>query len=425
MLAALAVSGCSKDSGEESSISEGLLIDFSLSSGSKTYHAAIDYDAHTAGIGGIVYGKSVTGVSCLLAEDATISPDPQSFVGNWPESQVFTVTSGPVSEEYTVKLNDYEEEIVTEKSVFGYVAVRNGYDGASGFSHIKWDCITHLLAAFVWVKEDGSLDTSAMDPKIEEIRTAAARNGVKVLVSFLSSNGEGFGKAIQTESLRETLAENMVNYVKEHGLDGIDIDYEEYDNLTANVPNLLDLFSRIRDKMDDGMLLTCAIVPGTFVNYGREWHTYFDYVNVMIYDNFSEGDKETVPQQHSSYEWYVQAIDNIITRYGVPKSKVIPGLPFYGYTWDSIPGVDDALAISYNSIISHFSDVPDITEIDHYRNTYYNGKATIRSKCQYAMDRNLGGVMIWQLFQDAADEEDKLINVVGEVMLPEKQQDNE
>ena len=410
-------SACAKDGGDDTPPSERLLLDFSLSSGDMTYHAAIDYDTHVAKIEGIVFGSAVTGVSCSLADGTSISPDPQEFVGNWPESQVFTVTSGTVSEEYTVILSDYEEEKVIDKAVFGYMAIRNGYDSDCGFKDIEWDCLTHLLAAFIWVNEDGSLDTSAIDPKVEEIRTVASRNGVKVLVSFLSKNGEGFGKAIQTEGLRETLAENMVNYINEHNLDGIDIDYEEYGNLTGNVPKLLDLFTRIRSKMDDDMLLTCAITPGNWLDYGKEWQTYFDYINIMIYDHLSGKD---TPQQHSSYEWYLEAIDNCITMYGMPKSKLIPGLPFYGYTWDNIPGVDNVLAISYNNIIKYFSDVEDITEIDNYRNTYYNGKETIRRKCQYAVDQNLGGVMIWQIFQDAVNEEDKLINVVGEVMFPEK-----
>lgn len=33
------------------------------------------------------------------------------------------------------------------------------------------------------------------------------------------------------------------------------------------------------------------------------------------------------------------------------------------------------------------------------------------------MDEDFGGVMIWQLFQDAYEEDWKLINVVGEVMF--------
>ncbi len=40
-------------------------------------------------------------------------------------------------------------------------------------------------------------------------------------------------------------------------------------------------------------------------------------------------------------------------------------------------------------------------------------------KCQYVMDNDFGGVMIWQLFQDAYQEELKLIKVVGEVIMQE------
>lgn len=43
---------------------------------------------------------------------------------------------------------------------------------------------------------------------------------------------------------------------------------------------------------------------------------------------------------------------------------------------------------------------------------YYNGPDTIAEKTRYAME-NLGGIMIWELTQDAAGEDQSLLQVIG------------
>ena len=71
------------------------------------YHAEIDQSAHTATIGSIQYGGQVTGVDYSLAEGATIAPDPQQFVGDWPATQTVAVTVGEETTNYTVTLPAY------------------------------------------------------------------------------------------------------------------------------------------------------------------------------------------------------------------------------------------------------------------------------------------------------------------------------
>ncbi|KAB5048160.1 chitinase, partial [Bacteroides thetaiotaomicron] len=51
--------------------------------------------------------------------------------------------------------------------------------------------------------------------------------------------------------------------------------------------------------------------------------------------------------------------------------------------------------------------------------TYYNGRPTIANKCKFIKENDYAGVMIWQLFQDAHNDnyDLKLINVVGREMM--------
>jgi len=86
---------------------------------------------------------------------------------------------------------------------------------------------------------------------------------------------------------------------------------------------------------------------------------------------------------------------------GIPKEKVTLGLPFYGYGF----GVNAPESMSYQDIVNKY---PASWNVDQLTVTgggviYYNGSATIQDKTIFAL-KNAGGVMIWQLLQDAAGE---------------------
>jgi GH18 family chitinase len=96
-----------------------------------------------------------------------------------------------------------------------------------------------------------------------------------------------------------------------------------------------------------------------------------------------------------------------------PPSKLLLGLPFYGYSWneDDEPGQ----AYTYAEILAKYpgEDVANKDQIDHL---YYNGKATIVKKCRWAIENKIAGVMIWQIGQDAASDKDSLLEAIGTTM---------
>ena len=95
------------------------------------------------------------------------------------------------------------------------------------------------------------------------------------------------------------------------------------------------------------------------------------------------------------------------------------GLPFYGYSWEeSLQGAVDAVrGIRYSGILKHLGN--EAADNDNIGKTYYNGRPTIANKCKFIKENDYAGVMIWQLFQDAHDDnyDLKLINVVGREMM--------
>lgn len=409
--------GCS-DSNEVTATKPAAQIEqFTIQCGGTYYRGNINEETKVIRISGITSRKVITGVKYQLSGGASISPNPLE-VKRWENEQKFTVTgSDNQTEVYTVLLPDlqYEPDVVP-RVVIGYLPAGDG-DFDSQFDNLHWESLTHINVSFAHVKSDGTLNTSKVtDAKLRQIRAKAQEYGVKVLISINKNTTGEFTAAIKNETSRNALAANIIAFTKGNQLDGFDIDYEEYDNWNANFPSLLAFIKSLHENKEESMLMTCAVVS-RWLNYTTEWQNYFDYINLMSYD---KGCYTETPVQHSSYEDFVADLNYWVNTCKVPKSKIVGGLPFYGYSWDDGINKDEVRAVRFNGVLKFFGDthgLEAVADADNISKTYYNGRPTIRKKCQYIMDNDFGGVMIWQLFQDAYQEELKLINVVGEVIV--------
>lgn len=377
-----------------------------------SYNGEVDDANKTITVRGISNLDLIVGVSYKLSPGATISPNLESVV--WKNKQQFTVSNQEEKSVYTVLIEVKDDTAVDVYSpvVIGYLPL-NDHEYSASFDAVKWEHLTHLNASFARVESDGSLDLNEVASRISETRDVAHANNVKILISVHKKSSGSFIKAIDSETKRKKLAQQIIDFTRYNNLDGFDIDYEDYDNWNANFHNLLEFVKDLHKIKDDNMLMTCA-VETPWLDYGIEWHKYFDYINLMSYGFKALNSDE--PVQHSPYSKFVDDILYWEEMFEAPKHKIVAGLPFYGFSWDDISGRDKARGIRFHRILSAFAEVEDIADRDSYSKTYYNGKNTIRQKCQYAVDNKYGGVMIWQLFQDAYEDKDKLINVVGETV---------
>lgn len=402
-------SSCSKSDNASLNNPETKIEYWNLLSNSISYNGDIDELNKRIVVRGVPDIADITGASYKLSSQAAISPDPATVT--WEKEQSFTVSNQNKTSTYTVTI----EEKIDDKYkpvVIGYLPL-DDYEYSSGFDGVKWQYLTHINASFARASSDSDLDVSQVTSRIIETRDVAHANKVKILISVAKKSPGEFTKAIESENKRKKLAKQIVDFTRENRLDGFDIDYEDYDNWDANFPNLLAFAKELNRVKDRNMLMTCAVVS-RWLNYGKEWHVYFDYINLMSYD-YDVFNSE-IPAQHAPYSRFVDDLTYWQNVSNAPKQKIVGGLPFYGYSWDDIPGRDKVRGIRFHNILSTFTTVEDIANRDSYSKTYYNGKSTIRQKCQYTIESEYGGVMIWQLFQDAHNEKDKLINVVGETM---------
>lgn len=275
---------------------------------------------------------------------------------------------------------------------------------------IDYTRITHLNIAFENPDVNGNLSYSAANTKyIAE----AHKHGVKVLVS-IAGGSASHNPAVQeryfqliNDQNRAAFVEKLSAYVTNHNFDGLDVDLEG-PAINADYGEFIQELSAA--LKGTGKLLTSAL---SHVNGGPkvpdDAMKLFDYINIMAYDATGPWQPD-LPGQHSSYEFALESLEYWVTR-GLPKEKAILGVPFYGYGF----GDDFNEGIGFAQILKKYPDAQDKDEVGN--TIYYNGLPTIRKKTQHVVDEGYGGIMIWQLAQDAAGSF-SLLTAIAEIANP-------
>jgi GH18 family chitinase len=281
--------------------------------------------------------------------------------------------------------------------------VPNWIDVKSFAETIDYAKITHIDIAFENpVNDRGDL---SFNPKDDVLIAKAHANNVKVLVSIGGGAAAG-NKTLQaryfdliSDAKRVGFAVKLSTYVADHGFDGLDVDIEGPSINKDYGAFIRDLSAVMKPK---GQLLTAALSQG----YGGKSvpdsvFEQFDFVNVMAYDGAGSWNPNA-PGQHSSMEFAKRNVEYWLKR-GLPPSKTVLGVPFYGY------GFGKAFrrgSYGYSAIVAKY---PEAASVDQVGETiWYNGVPTIEAKTAYAIDRKLAGMMIWSLDNDVKGEKSLL-----------------
>ncbi|WDF66317.1 glycosyl hydrolase family 18 protein [Flavobacterium sp. KACC 22763] len=295
--------------------------------------------------------------------------------------------------------------LAAQKKVVAYVP--NWVDLNAFSSTIQYSKLTHINIAFENPDANGYLSFNSGSNAI--INAAHAQN-VKVFVS-LGGGSVSEGGAIRdnyfnliTPANRTAFIQKIYDYVVAHNFDGVDVDLEgpaingDYGGFVIALANKLHA---------NGKLISAALSEGYGgANVPSSTFAAYDWINIMAYDATGPWAPNN-PGQHSPYSMAVNQF-NYWTGRGLPASKAIIGLPFYGYGF----GASANQGISYANIVAQY---PGAENLDQVGNTiYYNGIPTIKQKTTFAI-QNAGGVMIWELSQDATGTK-SLLNAINQVI---------
>jgi chitinase len=225
---------------------------------------------------------------------------------------------------------------------------------ASWAGKIDFNKMTHLDLAFGTIKA-GTNDWSlgAPDDDVKAIAKTAHDAHVKVLVSIGGADDDiGIINRYATAANIQPMVDNLDAFITRLDLDGVDVDLERGSGLkvSTNFPDFLaKLIAKLRPQ---GKVVSTALAQYIIEDTGDDasktapWLTSYDFINLMIYNK--------------NIDVYTKELNWWTTQRNIPKSKLTWGVDFTGAT-----NADTIKAL------------------------------TIASKAY-------GGVMAWELSQDAA-----------------------
>lgn len=292
-----------------------------------------------------------------------------------------------------------------------------------GMKKVRYDCLSQINYAFAIPTEDGEIRPLEHPEVAERLIREGHEHGVQVLISvggwsYLDIPLEDtFIKATETPEKTEKLADAIAAMVEEYGFDGADMDWEHPRVKKGSHKQNEYLLELLAQKLHaKGKLLTAAVLGGRdaagndnledqngcSISDAAMGHTdraleLLDFVHIMSYDG---GDGPL----HSSFEFAVACGDYWKNTRGVPAEKLILGVPFYGR-----PG-----GACYADMFSFDpqADQHDTCEVNGVT-AHYNGIPTMRKKTRYAKE-NLGGIMIWEIAEDAYNPDKSLLKAIAD-----------
>ena len=294
----------------------------------------------------------------------------------------------------------------------GYLVVGYfpSYRNPADVPDIKFRMTNVVNYAFFEVTGTGGLNVVSPSTLFAVI-TKARANNAKVFVSINDGSGDGktnFKNMAATQIGRTAFAADVMNKVRLYGLDGVDIDWEFPTTSDGTDITFTALIKELSDSLhrDARYYLTAAITAGKYAGGIRdairnEIFSYVDWFNIMAYDDFSTS---TPYRHHSDYTLATVCLNYWLTTRAMPSAKVVLGLPAYGRP----SGITQTGTIlTYKTILSQGGnpqlDSAIVTAGGFTNYTiYYNGQYTVKRKAILAK-QTAGGVMMWEKWQDAVD----------------------
>jgi GH18 family chitinase len=287
--------------------------------------------------------------------------------------------------------------------IVGYLTTWDHFPGKA--SLVQFAKITHLNIAFAEPDAEGNL---TVFKGLSAVVDKAHEQQVKVLMSLGGADLNGTKrnwKKLTDPSHVDLFCDRIAGYLIKNDLDGVDIDLEgdiighQYEIFIKT------LSAKLRPR---GKLVTAAVATWFEEQIPATCFAYFDFVNIMSFDLTGPGNSSHTGQ-HAPYSMAVEDI-RFWKNKGLSREKIGLGLPFYGYGFYANSTVDE---VAYKDILRRYPGAEQKDKAGH--TIYYNGMPTIKEKTRLAL-RETGGIMIWQLTEDATGDK-SLLNAIDSVVM--------
>jgi spore germination protein YaaH len=296
---------------------------------------------------------------------------------------------------------------------------------ANAYQSYDYDALTHIAYFSYEVDTATGGYSTIRDWNSTPIISYAHQRGTRVLLTVTN-----FGSARNTEILTDTVKQNTLlttvsNLLKTRNGDGVNFDFE---SLPVSMRNNMTDFIRRAVRIIKGQIPEAEISIATpAVDWSGSWDfaslsALCDYIIVMGYDYYWRGSATAGPVAPLEGENYnvTRTINTYLTA-GVAPSKLILGVPWYGYDW---PVVSDARKASTTGTgTARFLSAAEALAESHgrtfdqatksvwtpyslsgsWRQLWFDDAVSLGHKYALVNEKDIGGIGIWALSYEGAD----------------------
>lgn len=239
---------------------------------------------------------------------------------------------------------------------------------------------------------------------------------LKVILSVGGWGAEGFSDAAYSQSSRNIFANSCLDIINLYNLDGIDLDWEYPVSGACDLikcraqdkQNFTLLLQTIRNKIGNSKILSIAAGAGQLYVDNTEMDKIgkiCDYINLMTYDFGHNTYNANLCPTSSAYGSGLSCDQsvNIIMNSGVPATKIILGIPFFGRSDDKYLSYEDLVNnyINKNGWTRYWDNQAKAAYLKNNSSFItYEDEESICYKTNYIKSRQLGGAMFWEYNQD-------------------------
>lgn len=217
---------------------------------------------------------------------------------------------------------------------------------------------------------------------IKSVRTKV--KGTKVKIRLGASGGE-WKAMVADEAARTAFAENIREVLRKNKLDGIDLDFEWAENKKEYEDYSLAIL-KLREVLGSKYLFSVSLHPVSY-KISKEAIAAVDFISLQCYG------PSPVRFPIEKYRSDIQ----MVLEYGIPKEKLVAGVPFYGVTKDNSKKTEAYFSFAQDGLITSPAENEVIYKGDKY---VFDGQDNIRMKTRYAKEQGLKGMMNWDLATD-------------------------
>ena len=300
------------------------------------------------------------------------------------------------------------------KEIFGYLP----YWVYGAYPNLNYGLLTTVAYFGVEIDRQGNI-TKLHDWPASGLVNLAHSNGVRVVLTVFLFNPDDIQGLISDPNRRQKLIGNLLTQVQNANADGVNIDFEGVPSgnrefLTAFMTELTEAFH--------------SNIPGSFVTIftpAVDWSNVFDYFSLgqstdgMVLSGYDYHWRSgptagaVAPLTGGTYN-VTWTVNDYLNKTLFNTSKIILGVPFYGYDWPTVSNVPGASTSGLGTSI-FYSAVPlenllwdaasqtpwySYSNSNQWHQVWVDDSLSLAKKFELVNNDDLKGIGIWALSYD-------------------------